>query len=225
MLAIADIVSSDHVNWMTLGRTTIALLAIVDPFGCMPLFLSFTGNLNEAARRRTAIIAAIATAIILIAVALAGAWVLDLFGIRVASLRVAGGMLLLLIGLSMLHSRVSSTRQTLEEQREAVEADSVAIVPLAMPLMAGPGAISLVLADAQRLPTVAGRAALVGVIVVVSVVAGLSLLVAEPVAKRLGRTGINVGTRIMGLILAAIAVEMMANGLTELFPVLAMKAV
>ncbi|MFA7235349.1 MAG: MarC family protein [Phycisphaeraceae bacterium] len=206
---------------MVLGQSAIALLAIVDPVGNVPLFLSFTADQTPRQRNRTALIASLVTAVILIGMTLFGQFLLQMFGIRVASMRVGGGLLLLLIGLAMLHSRLSGAKQTAEEQHEAVDATNVGVVPLAVPLMAGPGAISLVISDAERLHGLTNRIGLMIVVMVVSLASWLILRMAEPVGRRMRRTSINVITRLMGLVLVAIAVEMIAAGLTTLFPILA----
>ncbi|MHB1157412.1 MAG: MarC family protein [Phycisphaerales bacterium] len=206
---------------VVLGQSAIALLAIVDPVGNVPLFLSFTADQTPRQRNRTALIASLATAIILVGMVMFGQLFLNMFGIRVASMRVGGGLLLLLIGLAMLHSRLSGAKQTAEEQHEAIDATNVGVVPLAVPLMAGPGAISLVISDAERLDGLTNRIGLVIVVMVVSLASWIILRLAEPVARHMKRTAINVITRMMGLVLVAIAVEMIAAGLTTLFPILA----
>lgn len=209
---------------MVLSQSAIALFAIVDPLGNVPLFLSFTATQNPLQRRRTALTASLVTALILVCMVLCGQIFLNLFGIHVASLRVGGGILLLFIGLAMLHSRLSPAKQTTEEQNEAVDSDNVGVVPMAVPLMAGPGAISLVISDAERLSGWSNRIGLIIVVLVVSLASWLILRLAEPVGRHLKRTAINVITRMMGLVLVAIAVEMIAAGLTSLFPILAAPA-
>jgi MarC family membrane protein len=217
-MLLAD--ASHSADWLALGRAAVALFAIVDPLGNVPLFLSITADQSAAARKRTALVASLATAAILVGTVLGGPAILGFFGIRVASFQVGGGLLLLLIGLSMLHSRMSPARQTNDELSEAVDAQNVAIVPLAVPLMAGPGAIGLLVSETQRVGTWSGRFGLVAIVIAVAAATWLVLQVAEILDRRIRRTTIHVVTRLMGLILVAIAVEMMAAGLVTLFPVL-----
>ncbi|MBL4700915.1 MAG: NAAT family transporter [Phycisphaeraceae bacterium] len=206
---------------LLLGQAGVALFAIVDPLGNVPLMLAFTSNQTSQQRRHTATIAALVTAIILITMTLLGPMILQLFSIRLESLRVGGGLLLLLMGLAMLHSRVSSAKQTADEEREAIEAEDVGVVPMAMPLMAGPGAITLVISEAGHMPGMANRVGLVIVILLVSLISWVILRMADRVSNHIKRTGINVLTRLMGLLVVAISVEMIASGLIVLFPILA----
>jgi multiple antibiotic resistance protein len=154
----------------------------------------------------------------------AGESLLAFFGISVASLRVAGGLLVLGMAWSMLQAKMSPAKQTPEEAREAqraqegAERPNIGVVPLGMPLLAGPGSISVMIIAAGRTDSVAGHAAVLGATLVVAALAWGILLAAGPIAKGLGRTGMNIATRFMGLILAAIAVEFITSGLGEIFP-------
>lgn len=203
------------------GKIFIGLLAIVNPFGAIPLFISMTLDESDIQRRKTINVVAVGVISILLVSLFFGELVLVFFGITIASFKVGGGILILLMAIAMLHAKTSHVRQTDEEADESIDKQSVAIVPLAMPLLAGPGAISTVILAAHQ-----GR----GVIHYGMVSLGITLLglvvwsvlrLSPLIAGRFGATGINVFTRIMGLILAAIAVEFIASGLQELFPVLA----
>ncbi len=205
-------------------RIMISLIVVLDPIGIVPLFLSMTSDYTPAERHRTAWVAALTVAVVLIVAAFVGDWLLALFGIRIATFRVGGGILILLMAISMLHARVSGSVQTPEEAREAKDKDAVAVVPLAIPLMAGPGAISAVIIASHHPPGGTGSAthlaALSGIILLVSAIAWLALRLGAVIQPRLGRIGINVITRLMGLILAAVAVEFIVAGVSELFPAL-----
>src|SRR3989304_3792319 len=131
-------------QWNEYVKIFIAVMVIVDPLGAIPLFLGLTSNNSDSARRRIARVASLAMAIILIVSCLFGDRILHFFGISMASFRVAGGILLLFLGIAMMHARQSSSRHTPEEDKEAESKESIAVVPLALPLLAGPGAINMV---------------------------------------------------------------------------------
>lgn len=198
-----------------------ALFVIVDPIGAIPLFISYTQGQSTAERRATANAAAIAVAVVLMTSIFLGEYLLQLFGIGIPSFRVGGGILILLMAIAMLNARQGGARYTAEEGREGQEKEHVAVVPLAIPLLAGPGAISTTIIYAHKAVTVLDKAALVIAALFVAVSVGTALHLAERIANRIGRTGINITTRIMGLILSAVAVEFIAGGLTQLFPKLA----
>jgi multiple antibiotic resistance protein len=199
----------------------VGLLAIVNPFGSIPLFISMTADENISERRTTINMVAFGVSIILLVSLFFGELLLQFFGITIDSFRVGGGILVLLMAIAMLHAKTSPIKQTDEEADESMEKESVAIVPLAMPLLAGPGAISTVILAAHKSSSVAHYLFIGLGIVVLSLVVWSVLRLSPWVAERIGATGINIFTRIMGLILAAIAIEFIANGLKGLFPALA----
>lgn len=196
----------------------ISIFSIVNPFSAIPTFVSIAGELPRGARRSMTTRASVAVFLILTVSYFGGQGLLSFFSIRVASLRVAGGFLIFSMAWSMLHATISPAKQTPEEALESGERNAVAIVPLAMPLMAGPGAISLMIIEAGRGDGVAHHAGVIGAVLVLAVSIWLILQSAGPIARALGQTGMNVATRFMGLILAAIAVEFIASGLSEIFP-------
>ena len=199
----------------------ISLLAIVNPFGAIPLFISMTADQNSHQRRQTINVVAFSVSIILLVSLFFGELLLQFFGISIASFRVGGGILILLMAISMLHAKTSQIRQTDEEADESIQKESVAIVPLAMPLMAGPGAISTVILAAHKGSGVIHYSIIALGIILLSMVVWAVLRLSPWIAARIGATGINIFTRIMGLILAAIAVEFIAVGIKGLFPALA----
>ena len=199
----------------------IGLLAIINPFGVIPIFISMTTDQNDVQRRKTVETVALAVIIILLVSLFFGDLLLEFFGISIASFRVGGGILILLMAIAMLHAKTSLIRQTEEEADESIDKESVAIVPLAMPLLAGPGAISTVILEAHKSSGIVHYLIIsLGILMVGAVVWGV-LRLSPWIAGRLGATGLNIFTRIMGLILAAIAVEFIASGLQGLFPILA----
>jgi multiple antibiotic resistance protein len=198
-------------------KTTIALIVVVNPIGAAPIFLSLTHGQSDETRRQMARTAALATVLILLAAALAGKWLLLLFGISLPSFRVAGGVLFLLMGLDMLNARPSRSRETPEETAEAGRRKEIAVVPIAIPQLAGPGAIGSVILFADAGPFWPHMLVVAGVILIVGAIAWVSLRMAAPIGTALGTTGINILTRIMGLIVAAVAVEFIVSGLRALW--------
>ncbi|OYW26021.1 MAG: antibiotic resistance protein MarC [Hydrogenophilales bacterium 12-63-5] len=204
---------------LELAKAALALFAIVDPVGVIPMFLLATQGYTLAQSHAAARIAALTVLGVLTLFAFLGEPLLMFFGIRLAAFAVAGGLLLLLLALSMVQARVSPQRQTQDEAVEAEERDAVGVVPLGIPLLAGPGAITHVIVAASAAKgEVLHLTALLIPIGVVALSVWLSFRAAPVISRRLGKTGIHVVTRLMGLIIAAISVEMIADGLGKLFP-------
>lgn len=203
-------------------KPLVALLAIVNPIGAVPFFIHFTEAFDAAQRARTIRIAALGAFTVIAVSALAGLKIIHFFGISLASFRVGGGMLLLLSALAMLDARPAETRPgDVDEGDRKVDAGaSIAVVPLTIPLLTGPATISTVVIYAQKTHQFWEHAVLVGYGVVIGATTFVAFSASERIARVLGRTGINVMTRLMGLILAAMAVELLADGLVKLFPVL-----
>ncbi len=198
----------------------VGLLAIVNPFGAVPLFITMTAGDDRVQRRKTINQVAVSVLIILLVTLFLGDLLLRFFGISIDSFRVGGGILILLMAIAMLHAKTSRVRQTEEEAEESIDKESVGVVPLAMPLLAGPGAISAVILAAHQSHTLVHHLVIATGVVLLSLVVWGVLRLAPWIANHISATGINIATRIMGLILAAIAVEFIANGLKGLFPVL-----
>jgi multiple antibiotic resistance protein len=205
-------------HWNELFKITIALLAIVNPVGGVPMYLGATAGWTPAEQRRTARTVAITVFAVLATSALVGTSMLDFFGIGIPSFQVGGGILLLLLAISMMEARETGIRQTPAEERETVDRHAIAVVPLGIPLLAGPGSISTMIIATHGVPGIAFRLELLIPAVAIAVIVWLTLLVATRLARRLGTTGMNIVTRIMGLVLAALAVEFIAQGLLEIFP-------
>ncbi len=207
---------------MDLLKPLIALLAIVNPIGAVPFFLALTQGLSAAQRQRTLRVSAF-TAFCVIAVSgLAGLHIIAFFGISIASFQVGGGILLLLSAMHMLNAKpAESGKDDVDEGQAKVDAGaSIAVVPLTIPLLTGPATISTMVIYAEKTRSFLEHAVLVGYGVVIGLATFLAFTAAGRIARVLGQTGINVMTRLMGLILAAMAVELLADGLGKLFPVL-----
>jgi multiple antibiotic resistance protein len=183
---------------MNLLKSFISLLALINPVGAIPFFLSLTTDMSSSEKAGTIRIA--------------------FFGISVGSLEVGGGIIMLLMAINMLNAQVGNARSTPEERHEAEMKNSIAVVPLAIPLLTGPGSISTVIVYSASVAHWYDR---LGLVVIGAVLAALcfgALMLAEPIARWVGRTGINIGTRLMGLMLSALAVEFIVNGLKALLP-------
>jgi multiple antibiotic resistance protein len=208
---------------MDLIKPLVALLAIVNPIGVVPFFIHFTQSFSREQRQRTIRISAFTAFVVIAVSAVAGLKIIEFFGISLASFQVGGGTLLLISSLSMLNAQPAESKPSdVNDGNEKVDAGaSIAVVPLAIPLLTGPATISTMVIYAEKTRHVWELGVLVGYGVVIGVVTFLVFSASGRIAKVLGRTGINVMTRLMGLILAAMAVELLADGLVKLFPVLA----
>jgi len=202
-------------------KTGVALFAIVNPIGSVPIFISATNGWSESDKIKTAKTVTLTVFCVLLSAALVGDSILSFFGISIASFQVGGGILLLLISISMMHAKHSGTRQTQEEAIAVSEREAIAIVPLSIPLLAGPGAISSMIIAAEQSGNFVSHLSLILPIAAVSLMILIVLKLSTPIANQLGTIGINIVTRLMGLILAAMAVEFMAKGIIGLFPALA----
>jgi multiple antibiotic resistance protein len=209
---------------MDLIKPLVTLVAIVNPLGIVPFFIHYTQGYTHAQRMRTAKVSAISAFFVISISALIGQQLLGFFGISIASFQVGGGLLLLISSLSMLNAQPAEAKASAEEVRatevKAAMGASIAVVPLTIPLLTGPATISTMVIYATQTRHWWEVAVLVGYGVVVAVITLFAFRLADPIARVLGKTGINVMTRLMGLILAALAVEVMANGLGKLFPIL-----
>jgi multiple antibiotic resistance protein len=208
---------------MDIYKPLIALLAIVNPIGVVPFFLHFTQNFSRAERQRTIRISAFTAFAVIALSAVAGLKIIEFFGISIASFQVGGGILLLISSISMLNAQPAESKPTdVTEGNEKIDAGaSIAVVPLTIPLLTGPATISTMVIYAEKTRHWWEQAALVGYGVVIALVTFAVFSASGKIAKVLGSTGINVMTRLMGLILAAMAVELLADGMVKLFPVLA----
>ncbi|MDD4052463.1 MAG: NAAT family transporter [candidate division Zixibacteria bacterium] len=207
-------------HWHDYLEMLTAIIVIVDPLGAIPIFISLTADQSEHERAHTAWVAVFSAGIVLVIACLLGAPLLKFFGIRIASFQIAGGILIFVLAMSMLNARISPAKQTQEEATEAAGKENVAVVPLAIPLLAGPAAISTIIIYAHRQEGWTIRGFLILAIIFTIALVWILWRLSIPLSRRLGRTGMNNVTRVMGLLLAAIAVEFVAGGLGELFPVL-----
>ncbi|MFZ3036136.1 MAG: MarC family protein [Rugosibacter sp.] len=207
-------------NWTEYSRFLLSLLAVLDPFMAVPIFLGMCAHRSDTDRRRFAKVISLTVFGVLVGVALAGEAVLRTMGTSLASFRIGGGLVLLMMAFAMLQAKPGDVRQTAAEADALDGAETLGIVPLAVPLLAGPGAISTVMIAVQQ----GGLLHDVLVIVIIGAVCAvvwLMLRMAVSIGRLMGTAGLNVANRLLGLLLAAIAVESIAIGLKDLFPVLA----
>ncbi|MCV2362402.1 MarC family protein [Paucibacter sp. DJ1R-11] len=208
---------------MDIYKPLVALLAIVNPIGVIPFFIHFTSGFNREQRQHTIRVSSFSAFLVIGISALFGLKVIEFFGISLASFQVGGGTLLLISSIQMLNAQPAESRkEDLSEGSSKLSAGaSIAVVPLTIPLLTGPATISTMVIYAEKTRHWWELAILVGYGVVVGLVTFGVFSTAGRIARVLGQTGINIMTRLMGLILAALAVELLADGLIKLFPVLA----
>ena len=193
-----------------------SIFVLVDPIAAIPAFLSMTAHAGRLGRRRVALRAAVTCYIVLTVFALAGPLIFRLFGITFPAFEIAGGIILGLIGLDMLQARRSPTKETPGETQEGAEKEDASIVPLGVPMLAGPGAISSVMVLMSQNPDWPHKGVILGAIASSGLIAFVVLAAADRISSNLHRTGIRIMTRMMGLLLTAIAVQFVLNGLKDL---------
>ena len=195
-----------------------SLFVIVDPFAVIPAFIAMTPNDTPAERSRMAKIACLVVAGVLLGFGFAGKWVFQLLGITMPAFQIAASIVLLLVALDMLRAQRSRVQETSEETEAGVEKTDIAVTPLAIPMLSGPGAISTVILLQSEATTVWHSLALCGCILLVALASYGILRMAAHGAKVLNPIALRIGTRIMGLLLAAIAVQFMLNAIKALKP-------
>jgi multiple antibiotic resistance protein len=194
--------------------TLTSVLFIVDPIAVIPTYLVITQAQTPAQRGKTAQRACIAAALILVAFALFGTLIFQIFGITIEAFRIAGGLILWVVAMDMLHGQ-RTTQESGTEVAEGRAKEDVAVTPLAMPMLAGPGAISTIIVLAGQARSIPEKTLVLLAIVVTMAISLVVLRVGERVVMRMGQTGIRVMTRIMGLLLAAIAVQFVITGVRD----------
>lgn len=205
-------------TFATLFKFFTALFAVANPISTAPLFLAFMHGESKEVIKKATVTVAFTVFLTLTFFSLFGLQILNLFGISIGGFQVSAGIILLLMSISMLNAQTSRIKHTKGEGVEAEEKDNPAIFPLAIPLSSGPGAITTVIVMTDQTTGVVNHLLIIGVIVALSLTVLISLTFARVMSKKLGKTGLNIITRIMGMILAAVAVEIMVVGLLKLFP-------
>ena len=212
--AAEQALNSTYVKFSLLALSSIFFL--VDPFAAIPSFIAITSGVDAARRRRMAWKASLTCFIVLTSFALAGQFIFSLFGIKLPAFEIAGGLILLLIGIDMMEAKRSPTQESQEETQEAAAREDSGIFPLGIPMLAGPGAISSVMVLVGQAPDHWQMLAILGSITLTAFLSYLVLSAADRIRVFLGETGIRILVRIMGLLLVALAMQFFVNGLTDL---------
>jgi multiple antibiotic resistance protein len=205
---------SNYVRFSLLALSSIFFL--VDPFAAIPSFIAITAGADAARRRRMAAKASLTCFIVLTSFALAGQLIFRMFGITLPAFEIAGGFILLLIGIDMLEAKRSPTQESSGEAEDASRKEDAGIVPLGIPMLAGPGAISSVMVLVGQAPDRWHMLAILGSIAVTAGISYGVLSGADRLRRVLGEMGIRILVRIMGLLLVALAMQFFVNGLTDL---------
>jgi multiple antibiotic resistance protein len=209
-------------EWLSFSLLSLsAIFFVVDPMGAIPVFIAMTRGDPPGKRREMARRASIAAFFILSTFAVAGTLIFKVFGISLGAFKVAGGVLLLLTSIEMLRVQQQRTRVTPEETQEGAEKEDVAIFPLAIPLLAGPGSIATVTALMGRAGRKLFAVPVIASIALTCVASYLMLVAADRISTFLGVTGLSVMNRVIGLIIGALAVQFMFDGIRDTFPGLA----
>ena len=195
-----------------------SVFSIVDPFTAVPVYLALLGDQPRPVQAKAALQASATCLVVLTLFGVAGSFIFHFFGITIPAFKVAGGILLFVVGFEMMRAKRSDTRGTHEEAIEAETKEDVGLIPLGLPLLSGPGAIATVMVLVGKAKDLEQRAVLFVVIALVSLIALLTLRSASVIARVLGKTGLNMIGRVMGLVLAAVAMQFVLDGLKEAFP-------
>lgn len=198
------------------ANLALSLFVIVDPVGCLPVFAAITRKKTRQQRRATIRRAVTIAFAVLVVFALAGHWMLAYLGIGMPAVRIAGGILLFLIGIEMLYGRVTQTTTSAPEEEEAVEKDDVSITPLAIPFLAGPGSIAAVILLSGDAGNMRDVLPVLGAVALVLGATWLLLAATDTLLRVLGRIGVRVVARVMGLLLLFLSVQQVIDGLQAL---------
>ncbi len=201
-------------------KIATGLFVILNPFVLIPVFLSLAGDATKGEKMKIAITTAISVFIIMTGAIFGGKYILTFFGITINDFRIAGGVLIFLMALSMARAKEAEERYTDKEHAMALlqkEKRSIAVVPLAIPLMAGPAGISLAIIDGALCTTMTSRLILVSIMAAMSLILWLSIILANEIAELLGHNGLKVLSRVMGVILLAVSVDFLVVGIRQAF--------
>jgi multiple antibiotic resistance protein len=213
-IALTRLESSQLARFSLLALSSIFFL--VDPFAALPTFLAVTEGQDSRRRMRTARRASLTAWVVLSLFAFVGQYIFRLFGISLPAFEIAGGVILLLIGLDMLEAKRSPTQETRKDAQAAATKDDAGIVPMGIPMLAGPGSITTVMVLVGQVQSTWEMVAILGAIAITALSCFLVLGSADRVARVLGQTGIRILVRVMGLLLVALAVQYFVNGFVDL---------
>ena len=203
-----------------IAKFFISMISILNPIGALPLFITLTRHYSQEEIKKVAINCAYAIAVTLLISLVFGKYILSFFGISITSFKLAGGVLVSMTAISMLKAQQSAEKINQEEVDRQTQIEEIGIVPLAIPMLAGPGSISTCIMYSEKLSNVFEWTGIVFAVALMTTLIFLILANSRKIREKIGRISLNVMTRIMGLILLAVAVEYMSSGLKGLFPVL-----
>lgn len=203
-----------------IAKFFISMISILNPIGALPLFITLTRQYSQEEIKRVAINCSYAIAATLLISLIFGKYILVFFGISITSFKLAGGVLVSMTAISMLKAQQSAEKINQEEVDRQTQIKEIGIVPLAIPMLAGPGSISTCIMYSEKLNSAVVWTGIIIAIGVMTIIVFLILANSRKIREKIGRISLNVMTRIMGLILLAVAVEYMSSGLKGLFPVL-----
>lgn len=204
-------------HWNHYISFLISMIAITNPAGSLAVFLSMTHHKSELERRKIAMIVTLTIFVVLFIITWTGIPILNVFGISLPAFEMTGGLIILLRALSMLHSKETPTSKTAEELENQAR-ESIAVVPLGIPIIAGPGAMTNTIIFSQNFSSFIDKVYISFGVFLVSLIIGVGLFFSTHIGKIIGETSIKIMTRIMGLLLASIAMSMITNGLKQIFP-------
>jgi multiple antibiotic resistance protein len=198
-----------------------SLIVIINPVMVTSVFITLTSSATPEAKRAISRKTTLTAFIVLLAFAISGTLIFKFFSITIGAFQIAGGIILFSVAMGMLHARTSRTKQTPEEMDEAMSREDIAVVPLAIPIVSGPGAITTVVVLSGETRAIPNMAILFLAIVVSMVIVFVMLRNASSIQKFMGPSGLNITTRLMGLVLAAVAVQFVVHGIASVLPELA----
>jgi len=206
-----------ELDYLRLGKELISLLTILTPFSVLPAYVTLTARMPDRLRRHALRKTLVAVLVTLLVFQWAGLYVFRVLGIELPSFQIAGGLIIASMAWSMLHANPSRMQTTHSEDEEGLEKEDFSIVPLAIPMLSGPGAITTVILLSQQQNNLHGDLSLTAIIIVSTLLLYPIFRLAHPLFKRLGMTGTRILTRIMGMLLLAIAVEFIVKGVIRSF--------
>ncbi|OPZ76504.1 MAG: hypothetical protein BWY78_01347 [Alphaproteobacteria bacterium ADurb.Bin438] len=199
-------------------KFSVALFAIMAPLSAIPLYLSLTSEYSKQEKNATIRTSFITMFLVLFISSILGTKILDIFSTNLNAFRIAGGLVLMHVAFGLINAKVASQRHTKEEHEEAISKSSIGAVPLAIPLIAGPGSITAVILKAEEMSGFVSKSVLTASIFAVCLSCCLILKSAGYIGRLLGHAGINIVSRIMGLIVAAVAVQLILGGFENMYP-------
>ncbi len=205
-------------HWSQFTHFLVTMLAVTNPIGNLAIFIGLVANRSQAEQRKIALQTAITVAIIMLLMTWAGSYILDLFGITIAAFQMAGGLIITLIGLSMLRPKKQTYSNTPEDANAHKAKGNIAVVPMGIPLIGGPGAITAILVNAHQYQGFVNKVYLTGGVIIITLIIFAALFFSSSIKKLFGDDGIKIASRVMGLILVAIAFTMIVSGMQAAFP-------